>query len=71
MSTTADHTQRFRLDSTLVPKGDQPHAIAELVENLGRGLPHQTLLGITGSGKTFTIAHTVAAVNRPTLVGSS
>jgi excinuclease ABC subunit B len=61
-------TEAFRLVSGFEPKGDQPRAIAQLVDHVGRGIPHQTLLGITGSGKTFTIAHTVARVNRPTLV---
>jgi len=49
-------------------RGDQVHAIPELVEGLNRGDTHQVLLGVTGSGKTFTMAHVVAAVNRPTLV---
>ncbi|MCC8113217.1 MAG: excinuclease ABC subunit UvrB [Bacteroidales bacterium] len=58
----------FKLDSTYKPTGDQPQAIAQLVEGVNEGAPAQTLLGVTGSGKTFTMANVVAAVNRPTLV---
>jgi excinuclease ABC subunit B len=58
----------FTLKTDLVPKGDQPKAIKELVEGTKRGDPAQVLLGITGSGKTFTMAHVVAQVRRPTLV---
>jgi excinuclease ABC subunit B len=50
------------------PSGDQPEAIAALVEGLNDGLAHQTLLGVTGSGKTFTIAHVIQAVQRPTII---
>ena len=50
------------------PRGDQPQAIAELVEGVLRGDAHQTLLGVTGSGKTFTMANLVAQAQRPTLV---
>ncbi len=50
------------------PQGDQPQAIDELIDGLQRGLPFQTLLGVTGSGKTFTMANVVARVNKPTLV---
>jgi excinuclease ABC subunit B len=59
---------RFRLVSDYQPKGDQPRAIDELVEGILRGDKHQVLLGVTGSGKTFTVASAVAAVNRPALV---
>jgi excinuclease ABC subunit B len=59
---------RFELVSDLVPRGDQPKAIEQLVRGLRRGYRYQTLLGVTGSGKTFTMAHVVAAVQRPTLV---
>ena len=59
---------RFRLVSEFTPQGDQPRAIGELVEGLARGDRHQTLLGVTGSGKSFTIACVVEKVNRPTLV---
>ena len=59
---------RFRLVSDFELAGDQARAIGELTEGLDRGDRHQVLLGVTGSGKTFTMAHTIAAVNRPTLV---
>lgn len=58
----------FQLVSDYQPQGDQPVAIERLVEGLERGLQHQTLLGVTGSGKTFTMANVIAQVNRPTLV---
>src|SRR3990167_1824733 len=50
------------------PKGDQPQAIKKLVQGFREGMQFQTLLGVTGSGKTFTIAHVIAALSRPTLV---
>src|SRR5438477_1734527 len=59
---------RFSLVSDFTLAGDQTRAIAELTEGLERGDPHQVLLGVTGSGKTFTMAQTIARVNRPTLV---
>jgi excinuclease ABC subunit B len=59
---------RFKLVSQYQPTGDQPKAIAQLVEGLGRGYKEQALLGVTGSGKTFTMANVIAQVNRPTLV---
>ena len=59
---------RFNLVSDFELAGDQQRAIGELVEGLERGDPHQVLLGVTGSGKTFTMAQTIARVNRPTLV---
>lgn len=58
----------FKLVSTYQPTGDQPEAITKLVEGLQRGDQEQTLLGVTGSGKTFTMANVIAQVNRPTLV---
>jgi len=58
----------FEITSSYQPAGDQPAAIEKLVEGLQAGLMHQTLLGVTGSGKTFTIAHTIARMQRPTLV---
>jgi excinuclease ABC subunit B len=58
----------FRLTSEYVPTGDQPKAIAQLTKGIEEGEVHQTLLGVTGSGKTFTIANVIAATNRPTLV---
>jgi excinuclease ABC subunit B len=60
--------QPFKLVSDYTPKGDQPEAIARLSEGLEKGLKDQVLLGVTGSGKTFTMAHIIATVNRPTLV---
>ncbi|GFO67677.1 UvrABC system protein B [Geomonas limicola] len=60
--------ERFELVSDFKPRGDQPRAIQELSEGVLRGDRHQVLLGVTGSGKTFTTAQVVAAVNRPTLV---
>ncbi len=61
-------TESFELTSRFKPEGDQPEAIAELARNLREDMPHQVLLGVTGSGKTFTVANVVAGVNRPTLV---
>ncbi|MGH8514311.1 MAG: DEAD/DEAH box helicase family protein, partial [Gammaproteobacteria bacterium] len=61
-------TRPFRLDSLYRPAGDQPEAIASLIEGLRDGLAQQALLGVTGSGKTFTIANVIEAVQRPTLV---
>jgi excinuclease ABC subunit B len=58
----------FQLKSDYQPAGDQPAAIAALVEGLNDGLAHQTLLGVTGSGKTFTIASVIQKVQRPTIV---
>lgn len=58
----------FILHSDFRPSGDQPTAIAKLVENLNDGLAHQTLLGVTGSGKTFTIANVIAQLNRPAMI---
>ncbi len=58
----------FHLVSSFEPTGDQPQAITRLIEGLRAGLKHQTLLGVTGSGKTFTMANVIAAYNRPTLV---
>jgi len=60
--------RKFKVHSKYRPAGDQPTAIARLVEGLDDGLSHQTLLGVTGSGKTFTIANVVEQVQRPTLV---
>jgi len=61
-------SEQFQLKSGLQPAGDQPGAIKALVEGLQDGLSHQTLLGVTGSGKTFTIANVIQAVQRPTLI---
>lgn len=58
----------FELTSAYKPTGDQPEAIAQLTEGIEQGLPGQTLLGVTGSGKTFTIANVIANINKPTLI---
>lgn len=58
----------FKLVSEYEPTGDQPRAIKQLVKGVEEGEPHQTLLGVTGSGKTFTMANVIAQTNRPTLV---
>jgi excinuclease ABC subunit B len=58
----------FKLTSQYVPTGDQPKAIEQLVKGLNEGEQHQTLLGVTGSGKTFTVANVIANTNKPTLV---
>ncbi len=60
--------QPFRIDTDFAPAGDQPGAIRALVEGLNDGLAHQTLLGVTGSGKTFTIANVIEQVQRPTII---
>lgn len=62
------NSKPFILHSDFKPSGDQPAAIAKLVENLNDGLAHQTLLGVTGSGKTFTIANVIAQLNRPAMI---
>lgn len=59
---------KFQLVSNYQPSGDQPKAIKELVEGLNRGDKHQVLLGVTGSGKTFTMSHVIKEYNRPTLI---
>ncbi|AWV90517.1 excinuclease ABC subunit UvrB [Bradymonas sediminis] len=61
-------TQKFELVTEYEPRGDQPNAIVELTEGLEEGLKFQTLLGATGTGKTFTIANVIERTNRPTLV---
>ena len=61
-------SSRFKLESRYAPAGDQPEAIARLVEGIGDGEAGMTLLGVTGSGKTFTIANVIAEVQRPTLI---
>ncbi len=60
--------QPFRLSSPFSPAGDQPGAVRELVAGLSQGLPRQVLLGVTGSGKTFTMANVIAETNRPALI---
>ena len=59
---------RFELVADWSPAGDQPGAIARLSEGLSDGLTHQTLLGVTGSGKTYTIANVIAQLQRPALI---
>ncbi|KRV92403.1 MULTISPECIES: excinuclease ABC subunit UvrB [Aeromonas] len=58
----------FKLASQFQPAGDQPAAIAQLLDGIESGLAHQTLLGVTGSGKTFTMANVIATLNRPTMI---
>jgi len=58
----------FRLHQSFRPAGDQPQAIEKLIEGLNDGLSFQTLLGVTGSGKTYTMAHTIARTGRPALI---
>ncbi|MDP1972549.1 MAG: DEAD/DEAH box helicase family protein, partial [Sediminibacterium sp.] len=58
----------FQLHTNYQPAGDQPKAIQELVDGVNEGEQYQTLLGVTGSGKTFTIANLIQQVQRPTLV---
>ena len=58
----------FELHSDYKPTGDQPQAIKELVEGFKAGNQFETLLGVTGSGKTFTMANVIAALNKPTLI---
>ena len=60
--------QTFKLHSEYSPTGDQPQAIEKLVEGFKEGKQFQTLLGVTGSGKTFTMANVIAALNKPTLI---
>ena len=68
MMSNPNEREKFELVSSYQPTGDQPEAIAKLVEGLRSGDKEQTLLGVTGSGKTFTMANVIAQVNRPTLV---
>lgn len=67
-SPSATKEGAFRVESAYQPAGDQPAAIAGLVDGIHSGLAHQTLLGVTGSGKTFTIANVIQEVQRPTIV---
>ena len=64
----SEMNQVFKLHAPYQPTGDQPQAIAKLTEGVLRGDKFQTLLGVTGSGKTFTMANIIANLNRPTLV---
>jgi len=63
-----EQPDRFELQANYAPAGDQPRAIEQLVEGIESGLSHQTLLGVTGSGKTFSISNVIARIQRPTLV---
>mgnify|MGYP000687277371 CR=1 FL=1 len=69
-SSPLSYPMKFELTSQYKPTGDQPEAINQLVAGLKQNIPAQTLLGVTGSGKTFTIANVIAQVNRPTLIVS-
>ncbi|HPJ77121.1 MAG TPA: DEAD/DEAH box helicase family protein, partial [Clostridia bacterium] len=64
----ADKADKFVLKSEYKPTGDQPQAIDILVDGINKGYNHQTLLGVTGSGKTFTMANIIEKVQKPTLV---
>ena len=68
MNTTAIEENRFIVRSPMVPRGDQPDAIKSLVSGLGQGMRGQTLLGVTGSGKTYTMAKVIEETQRPALV---
>ena len=59
---------KFKINSEYIPTGDQPTAIESLVKGLNNKLKHQTLVGVTGSGKTFTMANIIEKVQRPTLI---
>ena len=61
-------SKAFQLESQFAPAGDQPQAIAQLIDGIESGLAHQTLLGVTGSGKTFTMANVIARMGRPAIV---
>jgi excinuclease ABC subunit B len=61
-------TKPFQIHSPFKPAGDQPTAIRSLITGIGDGLAHQTLLGVTGSGKTFTVAHVIQELQRPTMI---
>ncbi|MBL0941137.1 MAG: DEAD/DEAH box helicase family protein, partial [Alphaproteobacteria bacterium] len=62
------YSSSFKLESTFAPAGDQPQAIQKLLEGIQQGERNQVLLGVTGSGKTFTMAHVIQELNRPTLI---
>ena len=59
---------QFKITADFIPTGDQPQAIAQLSEGILSDIPYQTLLGVTGSGKTFTIANVIEKVQKPTLI---
>ena len=58
----------FRIESDFIPSGDQPKAVEQLINGIKDGLREQTLLGVTGSGKTYSMACVIESINRPTLV---
>ena len=58
----------FKIISDFEPTGDQPEAIQQLVDGINQDVPYQTLLGVTGSGKTFTIAHVIDTLQRPAII---
>ena len=60
--------EKFKIHSQYQPTGDQPQAIEKLAEGFQKGLKYQTLVGVTGSGKTFTMTNIIAKINKPTLV---
>ena len=60
--------KKFKISSKYKPSGDQPKAIKQLVDGINKGYDTQTLLGITGSGKTFTIANVIEQIQKPTLI---
>ena len=68
MNKNGTHEERFRLTSSFTPTGDQPQAIRRLTENLEAGMAEQVLVGVTGSGKTFTMANVIANTGRPALI---
>ena len=59
---------KFKIHSDFAPMGDQPEAIAQLSQGIADGVPAQTLLGVTGSGKTFTMANVIQRIQKPTLI---
>ncbi len=61
-------TKEFKIVSDFSPAGDQPQAISKLVEGINSGLLNQTLLGVTGSGKTFTVANVIQQLQRPAII---
>jgi excinuclease ABC subunit B len=68
MTDTLDHSKPFKIHSSFTPAGDQPTAIKQLVEGVNNGLTDQVLLGATGTGKTFTMAHVIQETQRPALI---
>ena len=63
-----DNNQKFKLKSSYQPAGDQPKAIEDLIKGINNKEKDQILLGVTGSGKTFTMAHVINALNKPSLI---